>query len=60
MRLAKLNASAKAAVSIGVLLLCAGAYYVMFYSDMAQSIERAQSREKELHKSRMPGDDCRM
>ncbi len=47
--LAKLNASAKVALSVGVLAVCAAAYYVMFYSDISQSIERAQSREKSLH-----------
>ena len=47
--LAKLGGLAKVAVGVGVLLICAAAYYFVFYSDMAQSIERAQSREKSLH-----------
>ena len=47
--LAKLGGLAKVAVGVGVLLLCAAAYYFVFYSDMSQSIERAQSREKTLH-----------
>ena len=47
--LAKLSGIAKVAVGVGVLLICAAAYYFVFYSDMSQSIERAQSREKTLH-----------
>ena len=47
--LAKLGGLAKVAVGVGVLLICAAAYYFVFYSDMAQSIDRAQSREKSLH-----------
>lgn len=47
--LGRLTASAKIAVSLGVLSLCAAAYYILFYSDMAQSIERAQTRERSLH-----------
>jgi type IV pilus assembly protein PilO len=47
--LARLTASAKVALSLGVLVLCAAAYYILFYNDMAQSIEQAQSREKTLH-----------
>ena len=47
--LAKLSGLAKVAVGVGVLLICAAAYYFVFYSDMSQSIERAQSREKTFH-----------
>lgn len=47
--LAKLSGIAKVAVGVGVLLLCAAAYYFVFYNDMSQSIERAQSHEKSLH-----------
>jgi len=47
--LAKLSGLAKVAVGVGVLLICAAAYYFVFYSDMSQSIERTQSREKTLH-----------
>jgi type IV pilus assembly protein PilO len=47
--LAKLSGLAKVAVGVGALAICAAAYYFVFYSDMAQSIERAQSREKTLH-----------
>jgi len=47
--LAKLSGLAKVAVGVGVLLVCAAAYYFVFYSDMSQSIERAQSREKSFH-----------
>jgi len=47
--LAKLSGSGKVAVGVGVLLICAAAYYFVFYSDISQSIERAQSREKTLH-----------
>jgi type IV pilus assembly protein PilO len=45
----KLNASAKFAVTAGVLLLGIGAYYIFFYGDMSQSIERSRAREKTLH-----------
>ena len=47
--LGKLNAPAKAAVTVGVLALCAAAYYVIFYNDISQSIDRAQTQEKTLH-----------
>src|SRR5512144_358881 len=47
--LGKLTTSAKIVVTLGVLVLCAAAYYVLFYSEMAASIERAQSREQALH-----------
>jgi type IV pilus assembly protein PilO len=47
--LAKLGGLAKVAVGVGVLLLCAAAYYFVFYNEISQSIERAQSREKAFH-----------
>jgi type IV pilus assembly protein PilO len=47
--LAKLNGLAKVAIGAGVLLMCAAAYYFVFYVDMAHSIERAQSQERSLH-----------
>jgi len=47
--LGKLTAPAKIAISLGVLVLGAAAYYIIFYSDMARAIEQAQQRETSLH-----------
>jgi type IV pilus assembly protein PilO len=45
----RLTSTAKAALISGVLLLGAAAYYILFYDDLAQSIDRARTREKSLH-----------
>lgn len=47
--LAKLSGLTKVAVGVGALLMCAAAYYFVFYIDMSQSIARAQTQEKTLH-----------
>lgn len=45
----KLGATTKIGVVSGVLVLGAAAYYLLFYDDLAKSIERAKSTEKTLH-----------
>ena len=45
----KLNASVKLAITAGVLVMGTATYYILFYGDMSQSIERSREREKTLH-----------
>jgi type IV pilus assembly protein PilO len=45
----KLSAPTKIGVVAGVLVLGAAAYYLMFYDDLAKSIDRAKSTEITLH-----------
>ncbi len=45
----RLTSTAKAGLISGVMLLGAAAYYILFYDDLAQSIDRARTREKSLH-----------
>ena len=45
----KLTFTAKFAVVSGVLVLGVAAYYLMFFDDLSQSIDRARANEKTLH-----------
>ena len=45
----RLTSTGKSAVIAGVLVLGAIAYYVVFYDDLAKSIDRARAQETSLH-----------
>lgn len=48
--LAKLPLPARVGISVGLLVLAGLAYYVVFYSDIAASIENAQARRGQLER----------